>query len=119
VAFLDAVFHLATCAIDLLVEVAALMLGAGQRGDDKARVGSTTRPLGLADDAARPAPAVQRRPGKVLEAPRRPGGLLAVPARVVQFGGDRLGEAGVLGQAEQEIDAVPLAPAHQLLAGKP
>jgi hypothetical protein len=45
--------------------------------------------------------------------------LLAVPARVVQFGGDRLGEAGVLGQAEQEIDAVPLAPAHQLLAGKP
>src|SRR5262249_52294360 len=80
-AFLDAVFHVAACAIDLLVEVTGLMLAASQRGDDKTRVGLAAGPLGLADDAARPAPAIQRRPGKVLEAPRRLAGLLAVLAR--------------------------------------
>src|SRR5262249_53341316 len=106
-------------AVDLLIEMSSLMLGAGQRGDNEARVGLAAGPFGLADDAARPAPAVQRRPGKVLKAPRWPGGLLAVPARGVQFGGDRRGETGILGQAEQEIDAVPLAPPHQLLASKP
>src|SRR6516162_8246633 len=80
-AFLDAVFHVAAGAIDLLVEVAGLMLAASQRGDDKTRVGLAAGPLGLADDAARPAPAIQRRPGKVLEAPCRLAGLLAVLAR--------------------------------------
>ena len=86
------------------------MLGAGQRGDDEARIGLATGPLGLADDAARPAPAVQCRPGKVLEAPGRPAGLLAVLACGGQFGSDFGREPVVLGQAEQIIDAVRLAP---------
>jgi hypothetical protein len=45
--------------------------------------------------------------------------LLVVLARGGQFGSDRRGEARILGQAEEEIDAVVLAPMHQLLAGKP
>src|SRR5262249_9849000 len=69
--------------------LAARLLAASQRGDDKARVGLAARPLGLADDAARPAPAIQRRPGKALEAPCRLAGLLAVLARGGQFGSDR------------------------------
>src|SRR6516162_9687205 len=111
--------HVAACAINLLVEVTGLMLAASQRGDDKARVGLAAGPLGLADDAARPAPAIQRRPGKVLEAPCRLAGLLAVLARGGQFGSDRRREARILGQAEEEVDAIVLAPMHQLLAGKP
>ena len=95
------------------------MLAASQRGDDKTRVGLAAGPLGLADDAARPAPAIQRRPGKVLEAPCRLAGLLAVLARGGQFGSDRRREARILGQAEEEVDAIVLAPMHQLLAGKP
>jgi hypothetical protein len=45
--------------------------------------------------------------------------LLAVLARGGQFGSDCRRQARILGQAEEEIDAVQLAPAHQLLAGKP
>ena len=92
--------------------MAGLVLGTGQRGDNKARVGRAAGPLGLANDAARPAPAVQRRPGKVLEAPRRPAGLLAVLARGGSFGSDRRREARILGQAEEEIDGIVLAPMH-------
>src|SRR5271166_4642779 len=95
------------------------MLGAGQRGDDKARVGLAAGPLGLADDAARLAPAVQCRPAKVLEAPCRTAGLLAVLACGGQFGGDCTREPPILGQAKQIVDAVQLAPMHQLFAGKP
>jgi hypothetical protein len=35
-----------------------------------------------------------------------------------QFGGDRGGEARVAGEAEQVINPIQLAPAHQPLAGK-
>ena len=44
-ALLDAVFHLAAGAVELLVEVAGLVLLACQRGDDKARIGLAAGPL--------------------------------------------------------------------------
>src|SRR5262249_60719258 len=73
-ALLDAVLHLATGAIDLLVEMAGLVLGARQRSDEKARVGAAAGPFGLRDNSPLAAPAVQGRPREVLEAARWPAG---------------------------------------------
>src|SRR5207237_6892029 len=67
ISFLDAVLHLAAGAIELLVEMARLMLLAAERGDDKARVGRALGPFGLGDDPALAAPAVPRRPHEILE----------------------------------------------------
>jgi len=41
-----------------------------------------------------------------------------VVARRFQLGSDRGGEAHIAGQAEQVIDPIQLAPAHQLFTGK-
>jgi hypothetical protein len=57
-ALFDAVFHLAASAVELLVEVASLVLLAPQRGDDKPRIGFACRPFRLGDDAAFAAPAL-------------------------------------------------------------
>src|SRR6516165_12774942 len=62
-AFLDAVFHLAAGAVELLVEVAGLVLLARQRGDDKPRIGFAPCPFRLADDPALAAPALEGSPG--------------------------------------------------------
>src|SRR6185437_10926443 len=70
-AFLDAVFHIAASAVDVLVEVPRRRLGPLQRGDDEARIGLALGPLGLGDDATPAAPAVDRTPLEVLEAARR------------------------------------------------
>ena len=61
------------------------MLRAGQRGDDKARVGFALGPFRLGDDTALAAPAVARAPGKVPEAARRLAGLLAQPGGFGEF----------------------------------
>ena len=62
-AFLDAVFHLTAGAVELLVEVAGLVLLARQRGDDKPRIGFAPCPFRLADDPALAAPALEGSPG--------------------------------------------------------
>src|SRR3954462_3385403 len=72
---LDPVLHLAARAVDRFVEMPCLGLRGLERGHDKAWVGRTTGPLGLAHDAPPAAPAVQRRPDKV--AKRRAGLPLA------------------------------------------
>src|SRR6476620_3877370 len=56
--FLDAVFHLATCAVDLLVEMTRIPFGLRQGGDDEAWVCLVLRPLGLGNDATLAAPAL-------------------------------------------------------------
>src|SRR3954447_14987855 len=100
-AFLDAVLHLAAGAIELLVEVASLVLLAAQRGDDEARVGLARPPpcyrdtLGLGDDATLAAPAVARLPGEVPEAAGRLAGLLAELGRGGELGFDLLNQPGV------------------------
>src|SRR5204863_4185560 len=75
--FLDAVFHIAAGAVDLLVEPLRRLLGA-QRGDDKAWIGRATGPFRLGDHAALAAPAVARRPGELFEPARRLAAGLAV-----------------------------------------
>src|SRR5580693_6397416 len=116
--FLDAVFHLAAGAVELFVKVAGLVLLAGQRGDDKARIGFAASPFRLGDDPPFAAPALARLPDEVTEAPRRFASALAVLLRRGEFGLDLSDEPTVLGQAKQEIDAVGLAPRHQRLASK-
>ena len=59
-ALLDPVLHLATGAVDLLVEILGLALVSPQRGDDKARVGFPLRPLCLGHDPAPAAPTPAR-----------------------------------------------------------
>ena len=65
-ALLDAVFHLAASAVDLFVEVAGAGLGGFERGDDEAGVFLAGGVLGLGDDPAPAAPAVERRPHEVV-----------------------------------------------------
>src|SRR5918997_1579558 len=117
-AFLDAVLELAAGAVDILVEPAGVARSRAQRGDDEARVGAAVRPLGFGDDPASAAPAVVRRPPELLEAARR---LVCGTARGFdgrQLLDDLRLEPCVTSQAEDIVDAVTLAPAHQRLAGK-
>src|SRR3712207_2660117 len=84
----------------------------------EARVGLASGPLRLADRAPPPRPAVQGGPAEVLEAARRlarPGRRLLGPG---QIDGEFLDQAGVAGQAEDEVDAAGLAPGHERLAGE-
>src|ERR1700757_119117 len=99
-ALLDAVFHLAAGAVELLVEVAGLMFLACQRGDNKPRIGFARGPFRLGDDPPLAAPAVVRLPGEVLEAPRRFAGALALLLRRGEFGLDLPDQPAVLGQTE-------------------
>ena len=115
-AFLDGVLHLAALAIELLVEISGPDPGIPQRGEDEARIGFAVGPFGLGDDPALAAPALARTPHEVLEAALW---LAAARAGPRQLGLDLRDQPGVLGQAEQIIDPVGLAPRHQGFAGKP
>src|SRR6185312_13706535 len=117
-AFLDPVLHVAAGAVELLVEVFGLALSALERGDDEARIGPILGDLGLADDPALAAPAAAR---PIPELPEVLRGLVRPPAfRLCPFklACDRGNQAVILLQAEQEVDAVRLAPGHQLLPRK-
>src|SRR5262249_33056757 len=81
-------------------------------------IGLTSGPFRLGHNPPFPAPALACSPVEVLEAACRLAGLLALLLRRGEFGFDLGVEARVLGQAEQEIDAIVLAPSHQRLAGK-
>ncbi len=116
---LDAVFHVAAGAVDLLVQALWLGILAAERGDDKARVGRTCRPFGLGNDAALAAPAVTRRPGELGEPARRLAGGFALLLGRAQFAGNLGDQPLVLGQAKEKLDPVGLAPTHQNIAGKP
>src|ERR671910_3586968 len=115
-AFLHPVLHVAAGAVDALVERTGVAFAGLERGDDEARVGLAAGPLGLADDASSARPAVEGGPAEVAEAP----GGLACPGRVVlgpgEVDGEFLDQARVARQAEDEVDAVALAPGHQRLA---
>src|SRR5206468_10321508 len=88
------------------------------RGDNKPRIGFACGPFRLAHDPPFPAPAVAGSPAEILEAAGRLFGSLALLLRGGQFRRDLPDQSAVLGQAEQEIDTVVLAPGHQRLAGK-
>src|SRR5207302_6967067 len=97
---------------------ARIAIGSRERGDDEARIGFALRPLGLGDDAARAAPALAGRPSELLEAARRRSRGSALLLRRHEVNPDRAVEAGVLGQPQDEVDRMGLAPRHQRLARK-
>ena len=74
--------------------------------------------LGLGDDPALPAPAVERAPGEVGEAARRAALGQALGLGRGELLGDGADQALVAGEAEDVIDAVGFAPGHQLFPGK-
>ena len=114
----DAVFGLAALAVEVLVERSGVVGGAAQRGDDEAGVGALRGMLGLTDDAALAAPAVERAVAKIAEQPRRFGGGGAPALRLCELGGNGLLQALIACQTEHVINAVHLAPVHQRFARK-
>ena len=74
--------------------------------------------LGLADNAARAAPAVVRPIAEVAEHPcRLAGGHVPLPGLGALFGQRRF-QAGIARQPEHVIDAVRLTPPHQRVRGE-
>ena len=76
-------------------------------------------PLGLADDAALPAPALARPVLEVLEAPGWLAALAVLLGGLGKLGRDLGDQPVVLGQAEQIVDVVLFAPCHQIVACEP
>ena len=68
--------------------------------------------LGLGDDPARPAPAVQRAPGEVGKAAGGAALGQALGRGGGEIFGDRADQALVAGEPEDVVDAVRLAPRH-------
>ena len=93
-------------------------LGALQRGDDEARIGAFGEVLGFADNPAIAAPAVEGGVAELLEEARRLAGLGMLGRRGGQVGFELGDQTWVAGQAEDVIDAVRLAPSHQLVPCK-
>ena len=89
---------------------------ASERGNHETGIGFSLCPLGLGHDPALPAPGPARHPCEVLEAPLGPAGTSALGGDHIEFGLDLGDEPLVLGQSEQEVDAMGLAPSHQVLA---
>src|SRR5690606_1257925 len=75
---LDAVLHLASCAVQPLIQPPRFPPCLGQRRDDVAWVGLVEHVLGFTDDSPPTAPAVQRRVSEVAKHPSR----LARPPRL-------------------------------------
>jgi transposase len=115
-ALLDAVLHVAAGAVEPLVKGAGSHLGRGQRGHDETRVGTglspAGHPLGLGDDAALPAPAVEGAPAEIGEAASGTAGALGLTLRLGEVDMDVIDEAGVAREAEEEIHLVRLAQGH-------
>src|SRR6202050_4400169 len=89
-----------TRAVQALVESTAIgHAGVFERGDDKARIGTVRRVLGLADNAPFAAPAVTRAIAEVTE---HPGGLARGQAQAPGLGtlfAERGLQAGKIGRA--------------------
>ena len=74
--------------------------------------------LGLGDDSALPAPAVQRAPDQVGEATRGTALCQALLLGRSQLVGDGVDQALVAGEAEDVVDAVVFAPGHEPIASE-
>src|SRR5262245_25291368 len=111
-ALLDAVLHVAAAAIDLLVEISRLALGAPERGDHEAGIGLVLGPLRLRHHAPPLAPAVARLPGEVLEQPRRLAGAPALRRSPIELAPDLGDEPIVLGKPNTKC--TPFASHHAI-----
>lgn len=110
--------RLAAGAVEVLVEGAGISPLVAQGGDDEAWIGLALGMLCFADDPPAAAPAVERRPHEVLEAPCRSTGRGALFGSLGKLLGDLLDQPRIARQAEQVVDAAFLTPRHQGLAGK-
>ena len=120
-AFLDAVFHLATGAVQLLVERLRRPGRGAEAGHDETRVGARRiatlgQLLGLADDPARAAPAVEGLVAEVLEPAHRLAGPFRLDLGQGEFARDLVDQARVAGR--RTVDPMSLAPGHQRLAAR-
>src|SRR5512132_2804761 len=110
------VFRLAASAVEVLVQRSAVAVA--EVGDDEAGVGAVAAGLDAGDDAADPAPGL----GGVeefLEAADLASGRRGLEARRGAFleAGDMPPERAIGGAAEHVVEAVRLAPVHDVRAG--
>src|SRR5262249_33703282 len=105
-------------AIHFLIQVFRLALGSLERGNDKARIGLPGGELRLGHDPPLAAPAVERGPLEILEAARRLAGPPALRLRPRHLTCDLGDQPGILGQSEEKVHTVRLAPGHQLFPRK-
>ena len=117
---LDPVFHVATPTIQLLVKGVRPDPVAAEAGDDETGIGAPRprQPFRLGDHAARPAPAVDRAPAEVAVAPRRLAVLRAAAPRAPKLPRDPVLQTRGPRQPEHEVNAVVLAPDHQIVAAE-
>jgi hypothetical protein len=106
------ILHVAAGAVDSLVKILSFARLARQGSDDKSWIRHNR---GCPPASA---PAVAGRPHEILETAGGFADALALRLSPYQFVVDFGDQALVLGQAEQIINAMRLAPTHQLLAGK-
>src|SRR6202020_2940374 len=113
----NAVLGLAAGAVELLIEGTRVVGDAAtpERGDDEARIGALERVLGLADDPARAAPAVDRAILEVAEHARRPARGGTETLRLGKLIDQRSLQAAIARQAKHVVDAVRFTPTHQLV----
>ena len=89
-----------------------------ERGDDEAGIGALEGVLGLADDPARAAPAVDRAIPEVAEHARRPARGGTETLRLGKLIDQRCLQAAIARQAKHVVDTVRLAPTHQLVVAE-
>src|SRR5258708_2001310 len=114
----DAVLHLASGTVELLIQRRGGELLAGQRGDDKPGIPPFGEVLGFADDTAAAAPALSGAVEQVLVEARRLPGLYKTPAGPLEVGTQGPLQTLIAGQSKDIVHRVILAPGHELFAGK-
>src|SRR5258708_17277114 len=99
----DAVLHLASGTVELLIQRRGGELLAGQRGDDKPGIPPFGEVLGLADDTASAAPALSGAVEQVLVEARRLPGLYKTPAGPPQVGPPSPPETPIAGPSQEHV----------------
>ncbi len=115
---LDTILHLATGAVDALVQPLRSESLPTQVGDDEPRVGPLGQVLRLANHPTRSAPALARAVAKVTKAPRPLPGVTMRLARLIHPLAQHAHQTAVARQTQHIADIVRLTPVHQPLAAK-
>src|SRR3954463_1114981 len=116
--FLDAVLHLPARTIELLIQVLRTPFVTAERSDDEAAVLALIEIFCLGHHAARSRPALV---GPIVELGEPPGSLaclLVVAFGLMHLSADDPAQPLIALQAEDIIDLVLFAPAHQPLAAE-
>jgi hypothetical protein len=117
-AFFDAVLNVAAGAVEFLVKLLCFNVFALERGDDEARIFSLGKVLRLGHDTAFARPAGERLVAQLLEEAFGLAAVLGFDFGLGQSVCDQGFQSLVAGKAENGVDALSLAPRHQVLAGE-